>query len=53
MNIFVDIILAIKKKNFLFFKPFKRIREKFGNRVLTKSQIYRTKNWYDRVDIVL
>ena len=53
MNIFVGIILAIIKKNFLFFKPFKRIREKFGNRVLTKSQIYRTKNWYDRVDIGL
>ena len=31
MNIFVDIILAIIKKNFLFFKPFKRIREKFGS----------------------
>ena len=30
MNIFVNIILAIIKKNFLFFKPFKRIREKFG-----------------------
>ena len=31
MNIFVGIILAIIKKNFLFFKPFKRIREKFGS----------------------
>ena len=39
MNIFVGIILAFIKINFLFFKPFKRIREKFGNRVLTKSQI--------------
>ena len=31
MNIFVGIILAIIKKNFLFFKPFKSIREKFGS----------------------
>ena len=31
MNIFVGIILAIIKKNFLFFKPFNRIREKFGS----------------------
>ena len=31
MNIFADIILAIIKKNFLFFKPFNRINEKFGS----------------------
>ena len=31
MNIFAGIILAIIKKNFLFFKPFKRIRKKFGS----------------------
>ena len=30
MNIFAGIILAIIKKNFLFFKQFKRIRVKFG-----------------------
>ena len=33
MNIFVGIILAIIKNNFFFFKPFKRINEKFGGLV--------------------
>ena len=52
MNIFVGIILAIIKKNFLFFKPFKSIREKFVS-LAELIHKYKGKNWYDRVDIGL
>jgi hypothetical protein len=53
MNIFAGIILAIIKKNFLFFKQFKRIRVKFGILAELNHKYKGQKNWYDRVDIVL